>query len=331
MPKIQGKRIGLALVFVAGFLLGWLVVGWWLWPVRWVNTDPWDLRPEFKKHYILMAAESYALNSNPELLKERFKGWPREDLAALLNELKRENPGDTLLSSRLDAIKSALNLLEPGVAQPTPVPQAPRKGPGILSALLVISCLLVLVVLGGLAFRLLKSQGLKVPIKFPRRSAKPSPAPKAQPVIEGEYREVLPLVQYSTKYTYGDIRFSELFPIESGSEYLGECGIDSAEVTMPGDPPRYGAFEVWLFDKSSGRTVTKCIAIPKADETMLAGLRAQSSGEVVKAEEGKSVRLETENLECKVTIKDAAFGDEGTFFTKLELSFEVYKRQTAER
>ena len=326
MLKIQSKHIGLALAFVASFLLGWVVMGWWVWPVKWVNTDPWDLRPEFKKHYILMAAESYAINSNPEILKERFKGWPSRDLAALLNELKRENPGDELLSARLDAIKSALNLPEPGAAKPTPAPQAPKKGPGILSVLGIISLLLVLVLLGGLAFRLLKSQALKMPLKFPRRRAKPSPGPKAQPVIEGEYREVLPLAQYSATYTYGDVRFSESFPIESGSEYLGECGIDSAEVTMPGDPPRFGAFEVWLFDKSSARTVTKFIAIPEADDTMLASLRAQSSGEVVKAKKGESFQLETENLECKVIIKDVELGDGGTFFARLAVSFEVYKK-----
>jgi len=330
MPKIQGKYIGLGLAFVAGFLLGWLVMGWWLWPVQWVNTDPWDLKPEFKRHYIFMAAESYAINSNPELLKERFKGWPSEDLAALLNQLERENAENTLLLSRLEAIKSVLELPEPKVAQATPAPQAPKKGPGMFLALGIISGLLVLVVLGGLAFRLLKSQTLKVPIKLPKRPAKPSPTPKAQPVIEGEYREVLPLVQYSTVYTYGDIRFSESFPIESDSEYLGECGIESAEVTMPGDPPRYGAFEVWLFDKSSARTVSKFIAIPKADEAMLASLRAQSSGEVVRAKKGESLRLETEDLECKVSIKEVEFGDEETFFTRLTVSFEVYKKQAAQ-
>ncbi len=330
MLKVQSKYIGLALAFVAGLFLGWLAIGWWLWPVQWVNTDPWDLKPGFKRHYIFMAAESYAINANPELLKERFKGWPPEDLAALLNELKKENPTDLVLQSRLDAIKSALNLPEPRAPQATPVPQVPKKGPGILSLLVIISALLVLFVLGGLALRLLKSQTLKVPIKLPKRPAKPSPTPKAQPVIEGEYREVPPLAQYSATYTYGDVRFSESFPIEKGKEYLGECGIESAETTMPGDPPRYGAFEVWLFDKSSARTVNRFIVIPKADEAMLASLRAQSSGEVVKAKKGESLRLETEDLECKVSIKAVEFGEEETYFTRLAVSFEVYKKQAAQ-
>lgn len=323
MLKILRSYPGLALAFLAGLLLGWLVIGWWLWPVQWVNTDPWDLKPEFKKHYIIMAADSYALASNPEVLKARFRGWPPEDLANLLNEIKRENPGNELLASRLEAIKSVLNVPEPAALQPSPKPAA--KGSGLLRCLGVILLLLVILLVAGIGYRLLKSGSFRLSVQLPKRSARPAPAPKPE-VIEGETRQVLPLAHYSSTYTYGDIRFSESFPIEgAGEKYLGECGIEIAELVASGDPPKAGAFEVWLFDKDINRTVSKIIAIPRADEAMLATLRTYSP-DVVLAEKGKSFTLETDNLESRVTIKDMALGDEGTFFTRLSVVFEVYTK-----
>lgn len=321
MLKILKGNFKFALAFLAGLLLGWLVIGWWLWPVQWVNTDPWDLRPEFKKHYILMAADSYALASNPEVLKDRFKGWPPEDLANLLNEIKRENPGNELLASRLEAIKSALGLPEPKVTQPSPKPLVEYLD--LLRPLSAI--LLVIFLVAGAGYRFLKSRAFRLPVQFLRRSARPAPAPKPK-VIEGETRQILPLAYYSSTYTYGDIRFAESFPIEGpGERYLGECGVEIAELVASGDPPKAGAFEVWLFDKDINRTISKIIAIPRADEAMLATLRTYSH-DVILAEKGKTFTLETDNLESRVTIKDVALGDEGTFFTRLSVSFEIYTK-----
>ncbi len=39
-------RIGLPLLALAGGLLvGWLVLGWWLWPVQWTEALALDLGP----------------------------------------------------------------------------------------------------------------------------------------------------------------------------------------------------------------------------------------------------------------------------------------------
>jgi len=319
MFKLQKSYFWLALAFLAGLLLGWLVIGWWLWPIQWVNTDPWDLKPEFKKHYILMAADSYALVSNPELLKARFKGWPPEDLAKLLNEIKRENPGNELLISRLETIRSALGLTEPAMPQPK------AKGLNFLPFLRAILLFLVVLIVAGIGYRLLKSRPFRLRVQIPRPSTRPAPAPKPE-VIEGEVRAISPLAGYSSTYTYGDIRFAESFPIEgAGEKYLGECGIEITELVASGDPPKAGAFEVWLFDKDLNRTVSKVIAIPRADEAMLATLRSYSQ-EIILAEKDKKFKLETDNLECWITIKDVALGDEGTFFTRLSVYFEIYKK-----
>ncbi len=310
--------------FLLGFLLGWLVVGWWLWPVRWINTDPWDLKLEFKKHYILMAADSYTLNGDIELLRKRFRGWSQEELVAIVSQLKQEYSTDMRVVSRLDELKRALNLPEPGVA---PKPSAFQSRPFIILLFFAVFLTLVLVYF---SFKLVKDKLLKVSAKPAGRPTKPESKPG---IIEGEYKQVLPIAQYSAAYTYGDVRFAESFPIEGPSgEYLGECGIETSELVSSGDPPKVGAFEAWLFDKDMNRTVSKVITIPRADEAMRANLKAISmSGEVVSAEKGGKLKLETENLEAQLTIKDVEFGDEGTFFTRFAVSFEIFKKQPTQK
>jgi hypothetical protein len=38
--------------FLVGLLIGWLVIGWALWPVTWKNTLPQDLRPAERDAYL---------------------------------------------------------------------------------------------------------------------------------------------------------------------------------------------------------------------------------------------------------------------------------------
>ncbi len=326
MPSKFRVYLKFALPFLLGFLLGWLVIGWWLWPVRWVNTDPWDLRPEFKKHYILMAADSYALDHDPNVLRERFSGWPEEELSGLIEEIKRERPGDIRLASRLDEIKAALNLPEPSA----PRPQAAREGRGLLPIVLALTAILLLLVAVGIAYRLFKERLPQVFARAPRRPARPTrPSPEPEP-IEGEYREFYPIARYSATYSYGDIRFAESFPIESpNGDYLGECGIETSELMSSGDPPKVVAFEVWLFDKEVNRTVSKAITIPEVDEATEASLKSLS-GEVIKARKGEVVKLETRNLETHVTIREVSIDPNEKFFTRLGVEFKIYRRQAAQ-
>ena len=54
-------RLVMALVvFIASFLLGWLGMGWGLWPVRYVNGSISQLRPAVQQQYVVLVADSYA-------------------------------------------------------------------------------------------------------------------------------------------------------------------------------------------------------------------------------------------------------------------------------
>lgn len=74
------------IAFVAGLLIGLVVLGWNVWPVTWTNATVQDLRPELRQQYVSMVAESFAQTRNLEVARQRLAGWPQEALAELLSE-----------------------------------------------------------------------------------------------------------------------------------------------------------------------------------------------------------------------------------------------------
>jgi len=82
-------RIGLPLLALAGGLLvGWLVLGWWLWPVQWTEALALDLGPADRERYLDVVAESYTLNRDAGLASERLATFPPEEQDALLAEVR---------------------------------------------------------------------------------------------------------------------------------------------------------------------------------------------------------------------------------------------------
>jgi len=84
------KRYLLPLVFVGGLLLGWLVVGWLLWPVHWTNTLPSELHPEYQRVYVGLVAEEYWRTRNLGRVREALEDWDDRALAELLVRMDSE-------------------------------------------------------------------------------------------------------------------------------------------------------------------------------------------------------------------------------------------------
>ncbi len=155
------------IAFFAGLLIGWLLIGWALWPVTWTNALIQDLRPDLRNDYVAMVAESFAQTRNIDVARDRLSGWDDEARAKLFDEV------GTVLAARDP--QGARNLQELGAAlgttrgtgpepspqvttqpQPTPTSSTPPTGGGIdlgdvctagLFVLLALGALVVLIVL----------------------------------------------------------------------------------------------------------------------------------------------------------------------------------------
>ena len=67
--------------FVIGVVIGLFVLGWWLFPVQWINAGPQDLRIEFQEIYLRMAIDSYTLHRDPVVAKQRIDEIGPDDFA----------------------------------------------------------------------------------------------------------------------------------------------------------------------------------------------------------------------------------------------------------
>jgi tetratricopeptide (TPR) repeat protein len=165
---------------------------------------------------------------------------------------------------------------------------------------------------------------------------------KALLIILGGVEEGIPSVpslaptgphlgHFVTTYYLGHDTYDESFSIETPmGEFLGECGVGISETIEAGGPTQVTAFEVWLFDKSDIRTITKVLMSQYAynDEALRAKLA--SKGDPVLAELGKDMVLETSSIKVDARVSDVKYGSRAmppqSYFTKLTV--ELVARMT---
>ncbi len=328
MTKFQfpvlGRPYAIAIAtFVVGFLLGWVVMGWLIWPVQWKDAAPVHLHPEFKMDYLRMAIDSYKVNRNAALARQRFESLGDDGPALLEQVLARPEPQ---IKSDVEAF--ALVVTGKPVAQGTPAPlPTPGEEAGASRRIpFVLLCFLFLILLGVAgAVGVFVFQRMKKGVRA-RDEARQARAEEAFAEVEAQPGEEA-LSHYITTYKFGDDYFDESFAVETETgEFLGECGINLSEAINQGTPKEAAAFEVWLFDKTDIQTVTKVLVVPDASEALVR--RAQDKGEVIVAQPGGVVDLDTGNLRAQVRVREMQVGESanGTYFEQLTVEFLVWQK-----
>ncbi len=330
-PFLTHPYMRLGVVFVVGFLLGWVVMGWWLWPVQWKDAAPQHLHPDYQMDYLRMAIDSYKVNRNAALARQRFEALGEAAPELLKQILARPEP-----QIRGDVEAFALVVTGQGVPGPTQAsPEVPTATPGVKPGLgrgviVALVCLgfVALFIVAVVAVFVLRQRGRQ--FAQAREERKQVEAEEAFAEVEAQPGEEA-LAHHITTYKFGDDYFDESFAIETETgEFLGECGINLSEVINEGTPKEAAAFEVWLFDKTDIQTVTKVLVVPDASEALVR--RAQDKGEVVVAQPGDTLDLETGNLRAQVRIRDMRVGESanGTFFEQLTTEFLIWQKAGTE-
>jgi hypothetical protein len=302
-----GRNLIIATVvgLLVGCLFGWMVMGWIVMPVK------WDLTSAEKEQYILMAADSYSLNGDAQLAEARLADLDDEEIGEIIARLAATHPQE---KQNLLDLALALGL---GVTEMTPQPAAVATTPpatirltSSLSRTLPIVCglllaLLLIIVIGSvLANRL---RGRREEAEAPAWQAELPRAAEAMPPLTPT--GLPPLEHFVTTYDLGHDTYDESFSIETPmGEFLGECGVGISEVLGADEPSKkVTAFEVWLFDKSDIRTVTKVLMSPYAYNDDALRARLAPKGDPVLAELGKSIVLETTSLRVDARVVDLEY------------------------
>ncbi len=304
--------IAAVIALVLGCLFGWVVLGWMVFPVTWTNADPYDLRAEQQEVYLMLVADSYSINQDAELARQRLVGFDRGALTDMLARLVEESDkaGDREQKARLQYLAMAVDVT-PSVATPraeaTPPPATGRASQYVRSLLPVCGLALVLLILVALmaviVFRILQRR-----------------APRAARQVGEEELAVSDLAReeafgpFVTTYHFGDDGYDTSFNIETpgpGGEFYGACGVGFSEVLGEGSPDKIAAFEIWLFDKTdmdNVQTVTKVLMSEFAYSSPMLRDKMKDRGEAVLAEEGQTVVIEAVGLELRAEILDFQYG-----------------------
>jgi hypothetical protein len=325
--------IGFVVGLVVGVIIGLPILGWWVFPVEWYDADPFDLRQQYKEAYINMLADSYTLNTNVSLARERVEGWDPKELGQIIGQLQAE-ASDGAQVQRLDNLAAALGVQAEVVppelaAEPTTASMFRRLLPIIgivLAAILVIAGVMV-------GASLLRERRPREPAGLERRPSPPRQV--AKPEGGGKPRLGEPLGRFVASYTIGQDSYDQSFSIESPtSEFLGECGMGISEVVSAGPPANVTAFEVWLFDKNDIRTVTKVLMSKYSYDDDALRAKLAPKGEAILVEPGKAIVLETASLRVDAEISEMEYGDGTTpsqsYFTKLMVSLTPRLRTPSE-
>ncbi len=325
--------LGLIVGLIVGLLFGWFVMGWWVAPVVWTDAAPVDLSAKeglgYQQMYLTLLAEWYYYN--PQMAPQELQtylghGWDPIQAADLVKKIANE-PGRAAHKDQLLELEAALRTL------PTPAkPQAGLSGTTVclagVAALAIV--LLLLVGVRTILPRLRGEAGLQPPTT---KVAVPSTGAAAGKVVAPEAWVGVtekPISQFVTTYQIGDNRYDISFSIESGADFLGECGVAISETIGVGDPDKVTALEVWLFDKNDVRTVTKVLMSEHCfgDATLRAKLAPK--GEAVLITPDGSFDLDTQTLKLRAHVVELDYGTGGlpprSFFNKVTLELAAWPK-----
>jgi hypothetical protein len=326
MDNLRGKVNQSALVgagaFIAGLVIGLIVLGWWLWPVEWKDAPVNLLREDIQQQVMMWAVNSYNENPDEAAAKQLISDLGMEQSRLLFNKVQETYKGKL----NPDGVKKFEELLKPAEA---PAEESKPANEMNLPVVLVLMCLLTAVI-GGILVYLFFFRG-KAMSQAPgggESVTRTAPAPVYQ-----DSSQEPPVVQYLTTYSVGNDLYDDSFSIDSPSgEFLGECGVGISETIGVGDPKKVTAFEVWLFDKNDIQTVTKVLMSGHAFNDPVISQRLASKGEPVQADNGKRVLLETETLRLEARVVSMNYGQgalpQSSFFDQMTLELAVWPKKS---
>jgi hypothetical protein len=282
-----------------------------------------------------MTAELYSLNGNAETAKQALEPWGGDLVACEL----AETTTDPAERARLEAVATVTN--GAGCAG-VPVDTAPEEegGGGSSTLLVVLGLLFALALLVVLILWVLNRRN-QVSDQPQRQETSYEELPESEPaaIVEPEDDDVtaIPIARFHTTYTRGHDAYDDSFSIENSSaEFLGECGVGIAESIGTDVPKNVTALEIWLFDKSDIRTITKVVMSDHAffDDALKAKLAPK--GEPVLARETETIVLETASLIINAEITEIGYSTDNALpamssFDQITIRLSVWSKEGGEQ
>ncbi len=327
------------LAILLGILIGFLGA-YVLFPTQYIDGDLRTLEQSWQDEWVKLLADRYAARTS--------------DISAFITDALRQvdNPlgiVDTLLATPEEAENYAkLQQIRPlaEAAQPTAVaaPAEPSTLDNLRPFLIVPIVALLIITILIIIYGMFIYPNLIEPLA--RRGQVPDPAVQAERENRQAARKAFetqktdfavttnnfgpPLIQKMSTFTKGFGSYDDSFTIEDAEEkFLGETGSLIAEGVMTDGSAT--AFEVWLFDKDDFvRTMTKVFASEHAFSDPGLRSKLEEKGDVVLAQTGAILVLETAALRLQARIIDMQYvpgtPQPNSSFQKLTLELAAWQK-----
>ena len=335
------------LVLVMGFLIG-LLWAYVVSPVIYYDGDPRTLHQNFQDEWVkLLADRQDATNAD---LTDHIASLMTyvDDPLGIVDRLLAD-PAEAENYNKLLAIRTAAERAQPGaVVAPEPNMVADIL-PFIVGPIVVVLLFVVVATLWNLLVYpflepVLSKAGLGARGSGPRTVSNEQAATEVKAIRDAkkamaenktDFTATLgaPLMQKMSVYALGRGQYDDSYSIEDANEkFLGECVAGISETIGVGDPKKVTAIEVWLFDKDDYvRTVTKVFASPHAYNDPALRTKLEPKGDLVLAEPGAVVVLETSSLRLQARIVDIEYGSAplppNSYFEKMTVELAAWRKQ----
>lgn len=335
---------------VIGLIIGLPILGWGLLPVKWKDLDATTLRQDIKANYLCMVVDSYKVNKDANLAKNRleFMGIDLQQSPFALDSLLGGGCSYSGSDKTVTALKTALLAL-PGGSVNTPIPGATaiptatttKSKTDLSGVLLGLLCVLFLAI-GGVLIYIFFFKNRRTREQVPTSTEEMD---YETPVEEGGYTAPTkvatapketgvpstPAAHFMTTFAIGDDLYDDSFSIDAANgEFLGECGVGISDTVGVGEPKKVSAFEVWLFDKNDIQTVTKVLMSTRAINDLATRQHLASKGEPIEAQQGLQIVLETASLQLEARVIELVYGQgampAGSYFERLTLELAVWPK-----
>jgi hypothetical protein len=355
MVKIQPvwNKYKVLIGLVVGLILGWFVLGWMLFPVRWTDASPGHLHARYRSAYLAYASEEFYRTGDLTLLQRRLgldlgqtRGVNVRQIPWLANEnrlaedlqIAARNASQFDLQAYVSSLTGAAQIAEQNPVALFPDAASATDGTAATTPLArglrivgVFAVILLVVGAGGVGWYLFAGRGGAATVKEERilsTRGRPVTPSVGDDIITGDK----PLKSFNTPYVLGDDYFDPSFSIEIGQDFLGECGIGISETLGAGDPKKVTAFEAWLFDKSDIRTVTMVMASEYAYDDPDLKTKLEPKGDVVMMQPGQEIVLETTALRVKARIRDLEYAQgaslpSNSFVQRVNFELQAWVKQ----
>ncbi|MCC6804015.1 MAG: hypothetical protein IT319_14125 [Anaerolineae bacterium] len=333
------------LVLILGVLLG-LLWAYAISPTTYYDSDPRTLHQSWQDEWVKLLADRYAATTNADISGNIVNLLTRVDDPLGIVERLIATPGEEANRAKLEAIRPLAEQAEPNaVTAPQPSLVANILPYVVAPVVIVIIGTIVTVLFGMFIF-----PNLIEPLQKRARGEKASPLVAQERKARAETARLMetrktdfaattdfgpPLMQRMSNYTPGFGTYDESYTIEDEQErFLGECGALISETVGTGDPAKAAAIEVWLFDKDDFvRTVTKVFVSEYAYNDPSLRSKLEAKGDLMLAQPGATVLMETNTLRLQARIVDMQYGTgplpPNSYFEKMTLELAAWRKNAA--